>query len=172
MKYPRKLSSGANNIVLALSETEAAKLYLEDTRSDLGSEAEKMKFANAINDLVVKFVRLDYDENLKAEMLIMERIYSIDYRTYEVEKRELWFEVFMDGLQQLHREGFVHRGIKRPSDQQGFYFDNILLTTTGLRLIDVGISALRDQIGDNIFTRYVAQEQEETALFREYFLNR
>ena len=54
MKYPRKLSSGANNIVLALSETEVAKLFLEDTRSDIGSEAEKMKFANAINDLVAR----------------------------------------------------------------------------------------------------------------------
>ncbi len=41
MKYPRQLSSGANNKVIALSETEAAKLFVEDTRSDIGSEAEK-----------------------------------------------------------------------------------------------------------------------------------
>ncbi|MCU0417793.1 MAG: hypothetical protein MUE33_11485 [Cytophagaceae bacterium] len=39
-KYPRRLSSGANNTVIALSETEVAKLFLEDTRSDIGSEAE------------------------------------------------------------------------------------------------------------------------------------
>lgn len=58
-RYPRTLSSGANNTVIALSETEVGKLFLGDTRSDIGSEAEKMKFANKINDLVCKFVRLD-----------------------------------------------------------------------------------------------------------------
>ena len=39
---------------------EVAKLYVEDTRSDIGSEAEKMRFANGINELVVKFIRLDF----------------------------------------------------------------------------------------------------------------
>ena len=31
MKYPRQLSRGANNVVLALSETEVAKLFTGDT---------------------------------------------------------------------------------------------------------------------------------------------
>lgn len=39
-RYPRQLSLGANNIVIALSETEVAKIYEGDTRSDIGSEAE------------------------------------------------------------------------------------------------------------------------------------
>jgi hypothetical protein len=43
MKYPRQLSRGANNIVVALCEKEVAKLFTGDTRSDIGSEAEKMK---------------------------------------------------------------------------------------------------------------------------------
>lgn len=41
MKYPRLLSSGANNKVIVLSETEVGKLFTGDTRSDIGSEAEK-----------------------------------------------------------------------------------------------------------------------------------
>ena len=45
---------------------------------------------------------------------------------------------------QLHKAGFVHRDIKRPSGLNGEYFDNVLLTNNGLRLIDVGISALRE----------------------------
>ena len=90
MKYPRLLSSGENNQVIALSETEVAKLYAGDTRSDIGSEAEKLKYANNINNLVCRFVRLDFDESLQSDMLVMERIYPIDYRAYEVEKRELW----------------------------------------------------------------------------------
>ncbi len=89
MKYPRKLSSGANNTVIVLSDTEVAKLFTGDTRSDIGSEAEKMKFANTVNDLVVKFIRLDYNKVLQAEMLVMERLCPMDYRAYEVEIREL-----------------------------------------------------------------------------------
>lgn len=41
MKYPRKLSSGENNIVIVLSDQEVAKLFTEDTRSDIGSEKKK-----------------------------------------------------------------------------------------------------------------------------------
>lgn len=87
MKYPQLLSSGANNKVIALNESEVAKLFVGDTRSDIGSEAEKMQYANAVNDLAVRFKRLDVDESLQAEMLVMERLYAIDYRTYEVKKR-------------------------------------------------------------------------------------
>jgi serine/threonine protein kinase len=172
MKYPRKLSAGANNTVIVLSDSEVAKLFTGDTRSDIGSEAEKMKFANTVNDLLTKFIRLDYDEALNAEMLVMERIKPIDFRAYEVEIRELWLEIFEDELKTLHQAGFVHRDLKRPSDIGGLAFDNILLTEQGLRLIDVGISALKTQVGDTIFTKYVALEIQEMAIFREYFLNR
>lgn len=171
-KYPRKLSAGANNTVIVLSDTEVAKLYTGDTRSDIGSEAEKMRFANGINDLVVKFIRLDYNDALEAEMLVMERIRPIDFRAYEVEVRELWLDVFEDELRTLHRAGFVHRDLKRPSDLGGLAFDNVLLTEQGLRLIDVGISALQKQVGPVIFDKYAAIEETEMAEFREYLLNR
>jgi serine/threonine protein kinase len=172
MKYPRKLSSGANNTVIVLSDHEVAKLFVGDTRSDIGSEAEKMKFANTINDLVARFKRLDYSDELQAEMLVMERIKPLDYRSFEVEIRMLWVDVFEDELKALHQAGFVHRDIKRPSDIGGLAFDNILLTEQGLRLIDVGISALRAQVGDKIFDKYVEIELQEMALFKDYFLNR
>lgn len=172
MKYPRQLSTGANNTVIVLSDTEVGKLFLGDTRSEIGSEAEKMHFANSINNLVVKFVRLDFNESLQAEMLVMERIYPLDFRSYEVEIRELWLDVFVHDLQTLHREGFVHRDLKRPSNISGLAFDNILLTQSGLRLIDVGISALQKQVGDKIFSKYVEIENQEITHFREYFLNR
>ena len=172
MKYPRKLSSGANNTVIVLSDTEVAKLYTGDTRSDIGSEAEKMKFANNINNLVVKFIRLDYDQTLEAELLVMERLKPLDFRAYEVEIRELWLSVFKDELHELHKAGFVHRDLKRPSDIVGLAFDNILLTEQGLRLIDVGISALRSKVTDVIFKKYIEIENQELALFEDYFLNR
>lgn len=172
MKYPRKLSAGANNMVIALSQTEVAKLFLEDTRSDIGSEAEKMKFANTINGLVTQFIRLDFDETIGGEMLVMERIYPIDFRAYEVERRELWCDVFEDELMQLHNAGFVHRDIRRPSGLNGLHFDNVLLTNNGLRLIDVGISAIRSQVSEKIFNKYIETELEEMKLFRQYLLDR
>ena len=172
MKYPRLLSSGANNKVIALTETEVAKLYVEDTRSDIGSEAEKMKFANTINGLVCRFVRLDFDESLKSDMLVMERIYPVDYRAYEIEKRELWADVFFDEMKQLHKAGFVHRDIRRPSDIGGQAFDNVLLTHNGIRLIDVGISALLTQVGNKLFEKYIEIETTEMQEFKTYFLSR
>ena len=45
MRHPLRLSEGDNNTVIALSETEVAKLYHGDTRSEIGSEARKMQFA-------------------------------------------------------------------------------------------------------------------------------
>lgn len=172
MKYPRLLSSGANNKVIAINEKEVAKLFVGDTRSDIGSEAEKMKFANTINRLLSIFIRLDYDEDLQAEMLVMERIYPIDFRAYEIEKKELWADVFFDEINQLHKAGFVHRDIRRPSDIGGQPFDNILLTNNGLRLIDVGISALRTQVGDKLFNKYLEIELKELVEFKNYFFNR
>lgn len=171
-RYPRTLSSGANNTVIALSEKEVGKLFVGDTRSDIGSEAEKMKFANTINDLVVKFIRLDISEEMDSDMLVMERLFPLDYRAYEFQKRQLWLDVFEAELQQLHQSGFVHRDLQRPSNMPGFSFDNIFLTPTGLRLIDVGISALRDQVGDRLFDRFVKQELEEVKAFADFFLYR
>jgi len=172
MKYPRKLSSGANNTVIVLSDTEVAKLFTEDTRSDIGSEAKKMKFANTVNGLMVKFVRLEYNDNLAAEMLIMERLKPLDFRAYEVEIRTLWYSVFEDELTALHRAGFAHRDLKRPSHIGGAAYDNILLTEQGLRLIDVGISALREEVNKKIFDKFLESEQQEMLSFKEYFLNR
>ena len=48
----------------------------------------------------------------------------------------------------------------------------VLLTEQGLRLIDVGISALREEVNDKIFDKFVETEQQEILLFKEYFLNR
>lgn len=171
-RYPKTLSSGANNIVIAVSQTEAGKLFTGDTRSDIGSEAEKMKFANKINGLVVKFLRIDIDGESQNEMLVMERIFPMDFRAFETGKRELWLDVFRNELVELHAAGFVHRDIKRPDDIPGLLYDNVLLTESGLRLIDVGISALKEAVGEKVFNKYVEEELKELEDFSEYFLNR
>jgi serine/threonine protein kinase len=170
-RFPGTLSSGTNNTVIALSETEVGKIFTGDTRSDIGSESLKLQFANKINSLLVRFVRLD-ELNDEAEILVMERLYPMDFRAYEYERRELWLDVFEDELQQLHKNGFVHRDLRRPSEMPGLTFDNIFLTPTGLRLIDVGISALKEQVGERLFARFVQQELAELEQFRLFFLSR
>jgi len=171
-KYPRILSKGAHNTVIVISETEVAKLFTGDTRSDIGSEADKLKYANKVNDLVAKFKRLDVDDLLDVDMLVMERIYPLDFRSFEFEKRELIFDVFENQLESLHKAGFVHPHISRNDEMPDSKYDNILLTQKGLRLIDVGISAIKDKVGDRLFNRFIDQEKKEIEEFREYFLNR
>jgi serine/threonine protein kinase len=170
--YSRQLSAGSKNIVIALSETEVAKIYEGDTRSDIGSEAEKLKFANGINDLLVKFQRIDFDEQHNWEMLVMERLYPMDYRSLEFEKRSLLFDVFEDELKELHKNGFVHRDLNRHSNISGDKYDNIFMTDKGLRLIDIGISALNTQVGSKLFEKYRLEELKELEIFKKYFLER
>ena len=170
--YPKTLSTGANNTVIALSKTEVAKIFTEDTRSDIGSEAEKMKVANQVNGLVTQFLRLDLDETKGWDMLVMERLYPIDFRAYEYEVRALQVDVFEEELTKLHQAGFVHHDLRRPSQEPGEEFDNIFLTEQGIRLIDVGISALREAVGKKLFEHYVAEEWKEFKVFKAFFLNR
>ena len=66
----------------------------------------------------------------------------------------------------------MHRDLRRPSNIQGLAFDNILLTEQGLRLIDVGISSLKNQVGEKIFEKHLEIELNELELFKDYFLNR
>lgn len=149
-----------------------AKVFRGDTRSDIGSEAEKLKVANSINDLLVHFIRLDYDDEHDWDMLVMERLYPLDFRGLEIGKRELLLAIFEDELRELHKAGFVHRDIRRPSDQSGERYDNVFMTAKGLRLIDAGISALRIQVGDKLFGKYREVEERGMAEFRAYFLSR
>ena len=79
---------------------------------------------------------------------------------------------FEDELNELHKSGFVHHHIIRASSKQGMTFDNVLLNAHGLRLIDVGISALKNQVGEKLFNKYIEVEKKEMAILRAYFLNR
>lgn len=169
-KYPRQLSKGHNNSVIALSATEAGKIFTPESRVEISIEAENMKFANSINDLVCRFIRIDIDE--PNQILVMERLEVLDCRTFEIEIRENMFKELEKKLRELHANGFVHRDIKRPSGINGEPYDNIILTNNGFRLIDVGISAIKSRTGDVLFESYVRAELEELKDFSEYMLNR
>jgi len=61
----------------------------------------------------------------------------------EIEKRELWLDVFEDKLKPLHAAGFVHINLRRASNIPRERLGNRLSTANGGRLIDAGISALQ-----------------------------
>ncbi len=167
-KYPHELSRGNNNIVVAISRTEAGKLFTPDSRVEVTVEARNMQYANKVNGLVVKFVRIDIQGD--NQVLVMERLIPIEPRGMEIEVRETMFSVLKDQLNELHTQGFCHRDLRRPSGFGGRYFDNIILTESGLRLIDVGISAIRDTDNLELFNKYVEAELKELQEFYEYFM--
>ncbi len=167
-KYPHELSRGTNNVVIALSKTEVGKIFTPDSRVEVTTEARNMQFANKINDLVALYIRIDIEGD--NQILVIERLNILEPRSFEKEVREVVYSVFIDKLKELHNHGFCHRDIKRPSGFGGRPYDNVILTESGIRLIDTGISAIKDNTNENIFTRYVEAEMKESAEFFEYFM--
>ena len=55
--------------------------------------------------------------------------------------------MFEGELRELHEAGFVHRDLRRPFEMPGCAYNNVFLTVTGLRLIDIGISVIREDVG-------------------------
>jgi hypothetical protein len=171
-RYPHQLAMGSHHYVVALDDATVAKLFFGDAQSDIATEAMAMQYANDINDLVVKWVRTDFAEEWEADILVMERLYAWDYRSYEVGKRQLWLEAFEYELVQLHDAGWVHRDLCSGPGNNLQHFDNILLTQQGLRLVDTGQALLRGLIDDVFFERYAAAELEDLKLFKKLFLGR
>jgi serine/threonine protein kinase len=171
-RYPHQLSVGTHHTVVALDEATVAKIFTDDIHSDIATESAAMRFANDVNDLVVKWVRNDFDEQLDADVMVMERLYAYDYRAFELEKRVLWLEAFEFELRQLHESGWVHGDLYHPAGTPGSSFDNIFLTHQGIRLIDVGNANLQQDTGELMFAKKVRDEWEAVRLFREYFLRR
>jgi len=169
-KYPQQLSMGHNNVVVAISPTEVGKIFTPDSRVEISSEAENMKYANKINNLVVKFIRIDIDND--SQILIMERLKLFDVRQFETELRDSMYSTLLEKMKELHKKGFVHRDIRRPSSTGGDAYDNIIQTDEGFRLIDVGISATRERVGDKLFDQYVRTELKDLDHFRDYLLSR
>lgn len=174
MKQPsaKRLSQGQNSTVLALSEAEVGKIFRKNAHSTIRLEADKLRFANQVNGLMPRFLRLDFDAESQSEMLVMERLMPLDYRAFQVEKRRGMFEVFEQKLKELHETGFVHLGLESPTHSGGELYDNILLTAQGIRLIGAGRGILKREVGEKLFSQLVRTELQELWEFKDYFLGR
>jgi serine/threonine protein kinase len=170
MKKYVKLSQGQDNMVVAISPTEVGKIFTPESRVEISAEAENMKYANKINNLVAKFIRIDIDDEY--QILVMERLKLFDFRQFEIELRDSMFNTLLEKVKELHNKGFVHRDFRRPAAAGGDAYDNIIQTEEGFRLIDVGISATRERAGDKLFDQYVRTEMKDLEQFRAYLLSR
>ena len=100
----------------------------------------------------------------------MERLIPLERRALPFEVRSDMFEVFCNKLSQLHNAGLVHCDIERPTGFPGGKFDNMILTLERLRLIDLGISQIKSQVGEKLFQDSVKAELKALKLFEDYLL--
>ena len=168
--YPRQISAGTEAVVVALSETEVGKMWGDPEAA--AAEAANFLYANGINGLMARMLRHDEYAPTGGAVLVLERLYPLDFRTHEVELRRGLLEVFADELHELHAAGFVHGHLQRQTGFTSGAWDNILLTADGLRLIDAGRAILEEESTDDAFERAVDAEESSLQAFSEYFLSR
>lgn len=192
------LENNLHSLIIALSETELGKVVLPDCtiwknqngevvdmKALFGSkdrtvkdEAENLQYANAINDLMPKFIRQDkwlMQDGTTADMLVMERLYILPNDHFELSVREKMLVRFENQMKELHNHLFVHGDFIRPTsvytrNNYEWMFQNIVQTATGLRLIDAGFAEIYDgnNAKDFAYVRY--REQQEIKIFRKYYL--
>ena len=175
----RILTRNPNGYVIEISETEVGKVLYNNSRTQLEMEAAKLKYANEINDLLVKFIRIDTDDT-ETNGLVTERLYPLQFRALSIEHRVKLYNDFERKLIELHEKGFVHNDISHASthlvDRQTLkqdypLYSNVILTNSSLRLIDVGISFLKIDIGIIRFEDRVRIELGNLQDFKTIFLN-
>ncbi|HIP13604.1 MAG TPA: hypothetical protein EYG73_12925 [Arcobacter sp.] len=155
--------------VIAISDTLVAKVFKD--KSDLEKESKNLQFANSINGLFVKFERNIFLKN--NNLMIMERVFSLEFRAYEYSKKLEFFNKFQESMNELHQYGFVFRDIMTTYFGGGREFPNIILTHEGIRLIDTELSVLATEVDIETFNEYVTIEKKEIeGYFKEYFLNK
>ena len=173
-----------NSAIFIISDTEVGKIHTThlvwtDTkgnvvpapfpfRNTIDEQALLLKYANSINDLMVKFVRKDtYDDN---EMLVMERLYPMPIDGLTKAEKQKFLSDFEEKIKELHEADFIHGDILRPRTRTPECFDNIVLTKDGFRLIDADFSIRmkRDNIREFVYKK--RDEEGELDAFRSYLL--
>ena len=161
------LSQGFGGSVYTLSNNLVAKVidadhmfnvWVEQFSGELSLlEIECLKWANSVNDLVVKYKGKKEDD--KEILIAMERIYPVLSTSFSVEELSVAIGVAERQLEELWVSGLAHGDLKRPDcvlDKSGAtvadLYNNIAITEVNgscvIRLIDLGLSAL-DQYSED-----------------------
>ena len=170
-KYKDKLlAQNVRGLVLALNENLVAKIRSDNSIGDLLEEGERLKFCNSINDLFVSYEDF-WKDDIGNHLLVMERLYPIQYRSMTIGKRVSFFDEFEFKLRELHKNGFAFRDFnatKIVPPRDGEIQHNFILTQNGFRLIDVGVSILKEKLPPFItdFEKEVKKDIEDLKYVR------
>jgi tRNA A-37 threonylcarbamoyl transferase component Bud32 len=126
-----------------MGESYVAKRAIDED-ADLPWEWEALQAINKINTLLPKCI--DFLKHEDLEYLVIEQVYSIPIASTTQEERVLLLENFLVQLKELHAAGWSHGDIKRPRwVPEDETWDNILLTGSGIRLVDAGAASKGDK---------------------------
>jgi hypothetical protein len=183
--------------IFALSETEVGKVIiplkyqwvdvvtnepiegLDFYQPTCEAEIRHLQYANLVNDLFPKFLRKEswQDVNGKThDMLVMQRIYPLEHYHFDRAQRVEMLAVFVEKLKELHKMGFIHGDLMRPTNyytrtNYRWMFANIVQTQKGLRLLDAGFSQIitKDEIKQWTYRQH--DEEHSLSCFEEYYLS-
>jgi hypothetical protein len=193
--FPYVLESSSNTLIIALSPTEIGKVMLPNNlqfvdantgkpvdflneQPTFEDEVAALIYANAINDLMPKFIRKDRwqtTDGKEHDMLVMERLYPLPIHHFDRAIRTEMMMQFAAKLKELHENRFVHGDLMRPTNfytrgNQEWMFKNIVQTKEGLRLIDAGFGKVLTRDNIKLFVHTELRERAEVDYFREYYL--
>ena len=195
-QYPQVLEESVNSIIIALSDTEIGKIILKSKFQWVDSETGKpvdflnksptlekeikaLQFANAINDLMPRFIRQQTwqtEDGANHDMMVMERLYPLPFNHFEVPIRTLMIELLDKQLKHLHDNNFVHGDLLRPTNyftrgNKDWMLKNVVQTQDRLRLIDAGFSKIYSKDTSKEFVGCLFQERYEFADLKTLYLS-
>jgi serine/threonine protein kinase len=157
------LGSGANNECF-YKDTQVAKVFNQDFKY-AEREAGYMMAANKVNSLAVNFISLESYNDV--HYLFMEKIDSLSHEeivALSVSDKQSMLDVFKSQLKELHQMSIYHIDIKTPSG----HYNNVVISSTGIRLIDWGSAYQLQSYGQEIVYR---KEWNNFNSFCEYFMD-
>jgi hypothetical protein len=193
--YPWTIEQSSSSLIIALSDAEVGKVQMpsklvfvnaitkEPVSSpfempDIQNEMATLIYANQINDLMPRFIRMqDWElyEGHMVKMLVMERVYPLPIHHFEVSVREGMMEQFEQKMKELHDHHFVHGDLERPTTpfnrgDQAWMYQNIVQTQKGLRLLDAGFGTIMNKDNIRNFVGILMREKTDIEDFKSYYL--
>jgi serine/threonine protein kinase len=145
------LGQGANNECFS-NDFVVAKAFLAANLGGWGRtkkaaylEGKQMALANAVNPLAVKLLKVGSISHpngsppWEVDFIFMEKLTPMsleEIAAISLEDRRAMLEPVWDYLDQLHNHQIYHGDINNPTGE----FNNVIVTSKGIRLIDWGVS--------------------------------
>ncbi len=83
---PYVLAMSARSTIITINDKEVGKIVSSNSKMELEIEAQKLKYANKINDLLIQYIDLRTDASGN-NILVMERIYPLEYRALSLQQK-------------------------------------------------------------------------------------